>query len=113
MGVDQVRGEFVGAGAVQGLLQFSLGTGGFAVEQVLADRPVQQRGVLRDHADLCAQAFLRDRGDVLAVDQDAAALDVVESQQQVDQRRLAGAGGADQPDLLARAHRQVHAFDDA
>jgi hypothetical protein len=33
---------------------------------------VQQRGVLRDHADLRAQAVLRDLRDVLAVDQDAA-----------------------------------------
>ena len=40
--------------------------------------------------------------DVLAVDQDAAALEVVEAQQQVDQRRLAGAGAADQADALAR-----------
>ena len=42
-----------------------------------------------------------DLGDVLAVDQDAAALEVVEAQQQVDQRRLAGARAADQADLLA------------
>ena len=55
--------------------------------------------------DLRAQALLRDRGDVLAVDQDAAAFEIEEAQQQVDQRRLAGAGAADQPDLLARLHR--------
>ena len=42
--------------------------------------------------------------DVLAVDQDAAVLEIEEAQQQVDQRRLAGAGAADQPDLLARLH---------
>ena len=41
-------------------------------------------------------------GDVLAVDQDAPAFEVVEAQEQVDQRRLAGAGAADEPDLLAR-----------
>ena len=38
----------------------------------------------------------RDVRDVLAVDQDAAALDVVEAQQQVDERRLARARASDQ-----------------
>ena len=69
---------------------------GPAVEDVVAHRAVQQRGVLRHHADLRPQAVLRDVGDVLAVDQDAARLQVVEAQQQVDERRLAGAGAADQ-----------------
>ena len=50
-----------------------------------------------------AQAVLRHVRDVLAVDQDAALLEVVEAQQQVDERRLAGAGAADQADLLAGA----------
>jgi hypothetical protein len=45
-------------------------------------------------------------GDVLAVDQDAAALDVVEAQQQVHHRALARARAADQADLLARADGQ-------
>ena len=35
---------------------------------------VYKRQVLGDHADLRAQAFLGDAGDVLAVDQDAACL---------------------------------------
>ena len=52
-------------------------------------------------------------GDVLAVDQDAAALGVVEMQQQVDQRRLAGAGRPDQPDPLARRDAQVDAVQHA
>ena len=47
---------------------------------------MQQRGVLRHHGDLRAQALLRHRGDVLAVDQDAAAFEVEEAQQQIDQR---------------------------
>ena len=46
------------------------------------------------------------RAHVLAVDADRAALGVEEAQQQVDERRLAGAGAADQPDLLARPDGQ-------
>src|SRR6185437_6929587 len=50
--------------------------------------------------------------DILAVDQDAAALDVVEAQQQVDDRRLARTRAADQADLLSRADVEIELFDD-
>jgi len=72
-----------------------------AVDDVVAHRAVQQRRVLRNHADLRPETRLRDSGDVLAVDQDPPALDVVEAQQQVDNRALAGAGAPDEADLLA------------
>src|ERR1041385_5598384 len=49
--------------------------------------------------------------DILPVDQDASALQVVETEQQVDQGRLAGARAADQSDLLARPHRQGEVLD--
>ncbi len=58
-------------------------------------------------SDSCATC-----GDVLPVDEDAAALEVVEAEQQVDQRRLAGAGAADQPDLLARPDGDGEILDD-
>ena len=43
--------------------------------------------------------------------QDAPAFQVEEAQQQIDQRRLAGAGAADQADFLARAHIDREAVD--
>src|SRR4029078_1391980 len=49
-----------------------------------------------------AQALLRHAGNILPVDQDAAAFKVEEPQQQVHQGRLARTGPADQADLLAR-----------
>ena len=72
-----------------------------AVADVLQDRAVEQRDVLRHHRDRLAQALLGDPRDVLAVDGDAALLDVVEALQQREQGRLAAAGLADQPDALA------------
>ena len=63
-----------------------------AVADVVANRAMQQRSVLRDHGDLGPQAFLRDRGDVLTVDQDPARFEVVKAQQQVDEGRFSGAG---------------------
>ena len=55
---------------------------GSAVADVLHDRAVEQRNVLRDDADGFAQAVLRNPRDILAVDQNPAVLHVVEALQQ-------------------------------
>src|SRR3989344_735851 len=62
--------------------QVGLAGVGAAIQDVVAHGAVQQRGVLRDHADVAAQAVLRDMGDVLPVDQDAARLHVMKALQQ-------------------------------
>src|SRR5690606_41559695 len=95
-------------GCLEHLLLAGIGP---AVQQVLAHRAVQQRRVLGDHPDLRPEGVLLDAGDVDAVDGDPPALAVVEAQQQVHQRRLAGAGAAHQPDLLAWPDVPVPAFD--
>ena len=109
--VGELADEAVGLGAARGLDHLGVARVRAAVQDVVAHRAVQQRGVLRDHADLRAQAVLGDGGDVLAVDQDAPALQVMEAQQQMGQRRLARAGAPDQADPLARADVQVHVAD--
>ena len=58
-------------GLLRGGDHLGLGGVGAAVEDVVADRAVQERRVLLHHADLRAQAFLRHVADVLPVDQDA------------------------------------------
>ncbi len=89
-------------GALSGA--FNLGLRGLrrAIGDVVADRAVQQRRILGHHADMGAQAFLRHLGDVLAVDQDMPALEVVEAQEEIDDGRLAGARRPDQADLFTR-----------
>ena len=87
-------------------LDLGLDRVGPAVGDVVADRAVQERGVLRHHGDLPPQRILRHAGDVLAVDQDAPALEVVQAQQQRGDRGLAGAARADEPDLLAGRDRR-------
>src|SRR5690606_39006036 len=104
LAVDQGFDERVGAGLTRGSPEFFLAGVGLAIAQVVADRTVQQRSVLSDHADIGAQALLADLGDILAVDEDAPAFQVIEAQQQVDQRRLARARRPDQADLFARAY---------
>ena len=113
LGIGKLGDELVGAGLANRFPEFLVAGAGAAVEQVVADRTVQQRGVLGDHADVGAQAFLAQRGDVLSVDQDAPALQVVQAQEQVDQGRLARARRPDQADLLAGADLQVEPGDDS
>src|SRR5215831_936645 len=105
--------EFDGLSLRSGAADLPFGRLRAAVADVVADGAVQQRGVLRDHRDLRAQALLRDRSEVLPIDQDAAAFEIEEAQQQIDYRRLAGAGTADQADLFARPHGQAQAVDAA
>src|SRR6516164_9920657 len=66
----------------------------------------------RCSSDVSAQAFLGNLGDVLSVDQDAAGLDLVKPQQQVDQGRLPGARPPDQTDPFAGCDRKVDAMKD-
>src|ERR1041385_1104644 len=81
--------------------ELGVARGGATVTNVITDTTVQKGGILGHHRDLRAQALLRDVRDVLPVDQDAAAFQIEEAQQQIDQRGLARARAADQPDLLA------------
>ena len=74
-------------------------------------RAMEHRDVLRHDADGVAQALLRDARDILAVDQNAAGLHVVEPLQQREQRRLAAAGMADQPDALARHEAEIEVLE--
>ena len=61
------------------------------VADVLHDRAMEHRDVLRHDGDRGAQALLRYARDVLPVDQDASMLHVVEALQQRKQRRLPAA----------------------
>jgi hypothetical protein len=64
---------------------------------------VKQRNVLRHHSDGIAQALLGDLGDVLAINEDAAGLNVVKALEQGKYGGFPGAGVADQPDMLPAA----------
>ena len=72
---------------------------------------MQQRGILRHHPDLRAQAGLRGRGDVLTIDQHAPLMNVIKTQQQIDDGALAGPGSTHQTDLFARLDVQIEIFD--
>ncbi len=94
------------------LLDLGVGRIPAAVADIVADGVVEQHGVLRHHADGGAQRRLRDVADILAVDQDAAAGDIVEAEQQPRDRRLAGAGRADDGDGVPGRDVEAQAFED-
>nr|GFA28922.1 hypothetical protein [Tanacetum cinerariifolium] len=64
----------------------------------------KQKHVLQHHANLAAQLAEVVLAQVLAIDQDAAFLDVVEAAQQVDNAGFARAGGPHEGDGLAGLH---------
>ena len=112
MKVSQLFDEITDLSAAGGNAHVFFAGVGAAIQDVVAHGAVQQRGVLRDHADGRAQTFLRDMGDILPVDEDTAALHIVKAQQQVDQRGFARAGAPDQPHFFAGADVQVQSADD-
>ncbi len=108
-GLDELERMGLGGGGPHLLIR----RGRPAVADVVGDGAVQQRGILGHHGDMGAQALLRRLGDVLAVDQDPPRLYLVEAQQDVDEGRLAGAGGADEAEALARRDVEIDAMQHA
>src|SRR6267143_957488 len=89
--VLQTDDEFVRLRLARRRLDLRIARAGPAIADVGGDRAMQERSVLRHHADGRTQALLRHRADVLAVDADEASLRLIETQQQVDQSRFARA----------------------
>ena len=73
---------------------------------VVADRAAEQEALLGDDPELAAQRRLRDRAQVVAVDEHGAVGRVVEARDELGDRRLACAGRADERDGLAGRHGQ-------
>ncbi len=110
--IGQREDEIVRVGHFGGGDDLLFGSIRAAIGDVGADGAVEQGGILRDHADVAAEAVLRDFRDVLVIDGDGAIGEFVEAQQQVDQCAFARAGVADEADLLACRDGEVEVFDD-
>ena len=86
---------------------------GSAVGNVVGDRPLKEARILEHHAEGAAQVGTGHLADVPAVQQDLAAVRVVEAHQQVDKRGLARAGAAHHGDLLSGQRAEVHVLHQA
>src|SRR5690606_31626552 len=87
--VGQRLDEVADPGEARGFLDLRLACVRSAVGDVVADRVVEEPRVLRSDADRGTYRLLRRRADVLPVDRDAPAVNVVEAKQQPADRRLA------------------------
>ncbi len=85
-----------------------------AEEQVEVHRELRdQREILVDRLDpVCAGGLDRVEADALAADDDVAPVLLVEAAQDLDERALAGAVVADEPEHLALAEDEVDAAED-
>ena len=90
------------------LVQNALG----AQADVAADRSGEQEWILQNDAEAGAQFGEIHFFDIDAVDADGAFLDVVEAQQQRDERGFAGAGVAHNGDRFARFDREGYVAQD-
>ncbi len=77
------------------------------IGDVIGDRVLEEDGFLDDHADLAAQAAKLHFANVVAVDANRARIDLPETREQVHERRLAAAVGADQGDRFTVRHGKV------
>src|SRR6185437_674463 len=83
-----------------------------AIPNVVPNGIVEQHGVLRNHADGLAQRLLRYPADVLPVDHDSPAGQIIEAEQQSRNRRFSSAGWADHSDRAASWHLEADSLED-
>src|SRR5436190_2380602 len=108
----QLGDEVAAVRRLYGQRHFVVAGLGPSVANVLHQRAMEQRDVLRHDGDGLAQALLGHLRDVLAIDQDAPRLDVVEALQQREERGFAASGGANETHALARADMEAQALED-
>src|SRR5450759_2605773 len=84
-----------------------LGRIGSSDLQIFGDRAVEQQRLLEHHANVPAQRGELESADIDAIDLDHARLRIEGAVKQRNCRRLAGTGGADQGDRLARHRFEV------
>ena len=104
--------EVVGEGVAGGLYDLFGGNIGLAVGDVVAHGVVEEDRLLRDLGDLFAERLESEGANIVAVDEDAAAADVVEARDEIDQRALPCPAGADESEHFADADFEVDVVED-
>src|SRR6185369_10506398 len=101
------RQQAVAGGLLEHLQALGVARSRIDEEEVLADRAGEELGVLGHEADLRPQLLEVEVGARDAVVEDASMVRRVEADEELDQRRLARARGADEGERLATAGREA------
>ena len=106
--IRQLSDKGIGIGQPGGGIDFLVCGIQPAKAYILHHRVAEQMGILEHHAERPSEIRFLYLVDVDAVVADLAVLDIVEAVDQVRDRRLAGAGGTDKGNFLARLRIQLH-----
>src|SRR5260370_29670141 len=93
--------EFAEADFVDGALDGSAIDAGGAESNVRFNGAGKKKGILEHDAELAAEILQVDQANVFAVEEDLAALNIVEAEQEGDERGFPGAGMTDDGESLA------------
>ena len=105
--VGQAHDVIVNICAFRGENHFRFRLIGRAVHDIVADTAREQEHVLRDHGDFAPKRFA---GNVVDIDGNFSAVAEIETGQEVTNRRLSPAGGADERDRFALFYRKGNSF---
>jgi hypothetical protein len=100
--------EAVGLACLGGACDIGIAGLECAVADVLRDRVIEEGNLLRDQGDARSERLRLDIGDRNAIDRHDAGLRVVEAQDQVEDRALAGSRRAHERDRLSAPYGESH-----
>src|SRR5262249_6378788 len=103
----QFSNEVVNISSDRSVENLFIGCGGTSEGDVVSNRPVEQKGVLQNHADLLAQRFDGKFANVLTINEDTSALGIVEPGNKAYQCGFPHACMPHNRDFLARLNGQV------
>ncbi len=81
------------------------------VTDVVAQRVIEQHGILRNYTDSRAQALLSDGTDILSINENAAFIDIIEPEQQTGECGFACAAGANHGNPVSRWNRKAYCLE--
>src|SRR5262249_6565133 len=82
-----------------------------SVTDIFPQSPVEQVGILRDQAELRMQRVLSHGTDVMSVDEDLAALGIIQPQYQAHESGFARSREAHQANTLSRGNRDIQVLE--
>src|SRR4051794_23791481 len=101
----------MGIGGDRGLLDLAVGCAFPSVRDVLPYGAVEDQRLLPQDRDVLSECVQPQRAQVDTVEEDASAVGVVETQEELDERRLARTAGSDERHVLAGSDAKAHAVD--